>query len=83
MTIGFVAGLEVTLNVRDFFFTQKQLRGSLMGDRRDLEWGLAQVQSGTIRPVLDRVLPLSEAAAAHQLLAASALRGNIFLDPWA
>jgi NADPH:quinone reductase-like Zn-dependent oxidoreductase len=82
VSIGFVAGLEVSFNIRDFFFNQKQLRGSLMGDREDLEWGLAQAGAGEIRPLLDRVVPLEEAAAAHRLLAENNISGNLVLDPW-
>lgn len=82
VAIGFVSGLEVAFNVRDFFFAQKQLRGSLMGSKEDLVWGLEQVKAGRIKPLLDRVLPLSQAAEAHRLLAASRMSGNLVLNPW-
>ncbi len=83
VTLGFVAGLEVSFNIRDFFFSQKQLRGTLMGTVADLEWGLELVRADKIRPLLDRVLPLSQASEAHQLLAANRVKGNLVLDPWA
>ncbi len=82
VAIGFVTGLDVSFNIRDFFFNQKQIRGSLMGTREDLEWGLAQVRAGAIRPLLDRVVPLREASSAHRLLAGSQISGNLALDPW-
>ena len=34
-----------------------------------------------IRPLLDRVLPLSEAAEAHRLIASNAVNGNLVLKP--
>jgi NADPH:quinone reductase-like Zn-dependent oxidoreductase len=83
VALGFVAGLDVGFDVRDFFFSQKQLRGTLMGTTEELAWGLEQVRAGKIRPLLDRVLPLSEAAAAHRLVAASEVAGNLVLNPWA
>lgn len=83
VSIGFVAGLDVSFNVRDFFFAQKQLRGSLMGSPEDLAWGLEQVRAGKIRPLLDRVIPLTEAHLAHQQMAASEVVGNLVLNPWA
>lgn len=83
VSIGFVAGVDVSFNIRDFFFDQKQVRGSLMGSVQDMAWGLEQVRAGKIKPLLDRVLPLSQASAAHQLLASSQMRGNYVLDPWA
>jgi NADPH:quinone reductase-like Zn-dependent oxidoreductase len=83
VSIGFVTGVNVSFNIVDFFFSQKQLRGSLMGTKQDLEWGLEQVRAGAIRPLVDRVLPLREAAEAHRLLACSQVQGNLVLDPWA
>ena len=82
VAMGFVAGVEATFHVRDFFFNHKQIRGTLMGDREDLEWGLRQVAAGKIRPLVDRALPLAEANVAHRLLAANATAGKLILLPW-
>jgi NADPH:quinone reductase-like Zn-dependent oxidoreductase len=83
VAIGFVTGTEVSFDIRDFFFAQKQLRGALMGSRQDLEWGLELVKAGKVRPLLDQVIPLREAAEAHRLLAANLVKGNLVMDPWA
>ena len=80
---GFVAGTMVTFDIRNFFFGQKQLRGSMAGDIEDLTWGLEQVRAGRIKPLVDRTLPLHEAAEAHRLLAQNETRGNVVLLPWA
>jgi NADPH:quinone reductase len=82
VAMGFVAGLESTFQVRDFFFTHKQIRGTLMGDVKDLEWGLEQIAAGKIKPLVDRALPLEQANVAHQLLATNATAGNLVLLPW-
>ncbi len=79
---GFTAGAEATFNVRDFFFTQKQLRGTIFADPEDLEWGLEQVRVGRIKPTIDRTFPLSQAAEAHRLLATNQVKGNFVLLPW-
>jgi NADPH:quinone reductase-like Zn-dependent oxidoreductase len=79
--MGFVAGVEVRFHIRNFFFSHKRLLGSLMGDLADFRWGLQQIKAGRIRPLLDHVLPLSEAAEAHRLLAANAVNGNLVLKP--
>ena len=81
VAMGFVAGVEVRFHIRNFFFTHKRLLGTLMGDVEDLRWGLEQVKAGRIQPLLDRMLPLSEAAEAHRLIAANAVRGNVVLVP--
>ena len=83
VAFGFAAGPEVRFDVRSLFFAQKQLRGSMASDIEDLEWGLAQVKAGEIKPLLDRVLPLRDAAEAHRLIANNAVKGNIVLLPWA
>ncbi len=80
---GFVAGTEVTFDIRNFFFGQKKLRGSMAGDIEDLKWGLDQVKAGRIQPLLDRVLPLQHAAEAHKLISTNQIAGNIVLLPWA
>jgi NADPH:quinone reductase-like Zn-dependent oxidoreductase len=82
VVLGFVCGVEVSFDIRDFFFAQKQIRGSLMGSAQDLAWGLDLVRQGKITPLLDQVIPLREAAAAHELLAANRVKGNLVLSPW-
>jgi len=82
VAMGFVAGVDTTFHVREFFFTHKQIRGTLMGGIDDLEWGLEQVAAGKIKPLIDRTLPLEQANVAHQLLAANATAGNLVLLPW-
>ena len=83
VAFGFVAGTEVTFDIRNFFFGQKKLRGSMASDAEDLEWGLEQVREGRIKPLLDRTVPLSEAAEAHRLISTNQVVGNIVLLPWA
>jgi NADPH:quinone reductase-like Zn-dependent oxidoreductase len=79
---GFTAGVEATINVRDFFFSQKQLRGTVFADPEDLRWGLEQVRTGRIKAALDKPFPLSRAAEAHRLLADNQVKGNFVLLPW-
>lgn len=57
VAFGFTAGTEVTFDNQNFFFSQKQLRGSMASDIEDLRWGLEQIRQGKIKPVLDRTLP--------------------------
>ena len=83
VAFGFTAGTEVTFDIRNFFFGQKQLRGSMASDIRDLEWGLEQVRQGRIKAALDRTLPLSQGAEAHRLVATNQVKGKIVLLPWA
>jgi zinc-binding alcohol dehydrogenase/oxidoreductase len=83
VTMGFVAGQEATIHVREFFFTHKRLLGTLMGDVEDFRWGIEQVAAGRVKPLLDRTFPLAHVADAHRVLAANGARGNLVLLPWA
>lgn len=82
VAMGFMAGTEVNFDIRDFFFTQKQLRGTLVGDIEDFTAWLDQIKAGKIKPLIDSVLPLSQAAEAHRRIAANQAQGSIVLRPW-
>ncbi len=81
--VGFMGGTEVTFDIRNFFFGQKQIRGALAGDIEDLRWALEQVKAGRLRPILDRALPLKDVTEAHRLVASNQLTGSVSLLPWA
>ncbi len=83
VVFGFAAGTQTTLNIPNFYFPQKQLRGAMASDIENLKWGLEQVRAGRIKPLLDRTLPLSKAAEAHRLISTNQVKGNIVLLPWA
>ena len=83
VAFGFAAGPEVTFDIRSLFFEQKEIKGSMASDKRDMEFGLQLVSEGKIRPLLDRTLPLSEAAEAHRLVARNEVTGSVVLLPWA
>ena len=83
VVLGFTACSYVTFDIRNFFFTQKKLRGAMASDLEDLQWGLEQVRAGKIKPALDRALPLNQAAEAHRLISTNQVTGNLVLLPWA
>ncbi len=83
VAFGFAAGPQVQFDIRQLFFGQKQLRGSMASDMDELQWGLEQVRTGRIKATLDRTLPLSQAAEAHRLIANNQVTGNLVLLPWA
>jgi NADPH:quinone reductase-like Zn-dependent oxidoreductase len=80
---GFAAGPEVKFDIRNLFFAEKQLRGSMASNTEDLKWGLEEVRAGRIKPLVDRTLPLRQAAEAHRLISTNQVAGNIVLLPWA
>lgn len=81
VTCGATSGHEVKLDLRALFYKRISLLGSTMGSKGDLFRIVQLVEAGKLKPVLDRVLPLAEAAQAHQLLADRKSFGNIVLTP--
>jgi NADPH:quinone reductase-like Zn-dependent oxidoreductase len=82
VAMGFMAGTDVTFDIRNFFFAQKQLRGTLVGDIEDFAAWLEPIRKGKIKALIDSVLPLSQAAEAHRRIAEHNARGSIVLLPW-
>ena len=80
---GFAAGLQVRFDIRQLFFSEKKLLGSMASDIEDLQYGLQLIKERRVKPVLDRAFPLSQAAEAHRLIASNQVMGNIVLLPWA
>ncbi|RMH41245.1 MAG: alcohol dehydrogenase [Deltaproteobacteria bacterium] len=81
VTCGATSGFEATVDLRHVFFRQIQVLGSTMGSKGDLLDLLPFVADGRLRPIVDRVLPLREAAAAHRALEAREVFGKIVLVP--
>ncbi len=81
VTCGATTGHEVKVDLRVLFYKRISLLGSTMGSKGDLFRILQLVEEGRLRPVLDRTLPLQEAAQAHRLLKDRAQFGNIVLLP--
>ncbi len=77
---GATAGPKVELNLRALFFKQLELIGSTMGTPAELAAGWREVAAGRIRPVVDRVLPMSRIAEAHALLEARGAFGKVVLE---
>jgi zinc-binding alcohol dehydrogenase/oxidoreductase len=77
---GATRGVPDKLDVRKIFFRQLDLRGATMGNDEEFHAMLRLVTERHIEPVVDRVLPLSDAATAVQLVEDSRQMGKIVLD---
>jgi len=78
--VGNTSGPKAEIDVRFIFGKQISLIGSTMGSHQDFCDVMEQVWAGTLRPVIDRVMLLSEGRAAHSLLAAGQQFGKIVLQ---
>ena len=78
VSYGATAGLA-QIDLRKVFWKQLNILGSTMGSERDFAEMIALVRAGTLRPAVDQVLPLSEAARAHERMEHSQHMGKIVL----
>lgn len=81
VTCGGTTGPEVAIQLPHLFIKQQAILGSTMGPRSALPLILDRLAAGDYRPVVDRIMPLSEVREAHQLLEDRAVRGKIVLVP--
>jgi NADPH:quinone reductase-like Zn-dependent oxidoreductase len=79
VTCGATTGFEVAIDLRHVFFRQIEILGSTMGSRGSLFGILDHVKEGTLRPVVDRVLPIWDAQEAHRVLEAREAFGKVVL----
>ena len=79
VTCGATTGYDAKLDLRLLFAKQLSLLGSYMGTKSELHSVLRLVAAGRFRPIIDRVFPLSEAAAAHAYLESGAQFGKVIL----
>ncbi len=81
VTCGATTGPNVGLDLRHLFARQLTLLGSYMGTMGELHEVLKHVFAGRLKPVVDRVFPLSDIRAAHEHLEKSQMFGKIVMNP--
>jgi len=81
VTCGATAGARVTLDVNLLFGRHLSLLGSWMGTRSEMVEVVAELAAGRLRPVVDSVMPLAEARAAHERIQSRAHFGKVVLVP--
>jgi len=79
--VGNTSGPLVELDLRYIFSKQIQIIGSTMGNHRDFLDVLALLWKGRLRPVVDRVMPLSRGREAFQWIERGDSFGKIVLVP--
>lgn len=78
--VGNTSGPQAQIDVRLIFGKQISLIGSTMGSHQDFLDVMNLVWAGQLKPVIDRVMPLAEGRAAHELLASGQQFGKIVLQ---
>jgi len=81
VTCGATAGNQATLSITQFFMSHQTLLGSFMGTKAELLEVVPYLRTGQLRPVVDKVYPLSEIQAAVQRMLDREQFGKIVLVP--
>ena len=76
---GVTSGPSVELDLRPLFMHQQSVHGCYLGTRSELEHVISLVEHGALRPVVDSVSPLEEAAAAQQKMLDRGVFGKLVL----
>jgi NADPH:quinone reductase-like Zn-dependent oxidoreductase len=79
VTCGATTGYDAKVDLRFLFTRQLSLLGSYMGTKSELQTVMKLVAAGKLKPIVDRVFPLAEAAAAHAYLESSSQFGKVVL----
>ena len=81
VTVGATTGFDTVTDLRHVFYRQLSVLGSTMGSKSELFQVLRFVEERRLHPVLDRVMPLSEARKAQELLSRREQFGKVVLVP--
>ena len=82
VTAGAHGGGKVMLDISRLYLRRIRIIGTPGCDFSDIEWSMEAARDGSIRPpVIDRIMPLTEAVAAHKLIESRDAVGKILLDP--
>jgi len=80
VTCGATSGFDARTDLRHVFYRHLTILGSMMGSKADLLAAMKFIESGQIRAVVDRTLPLAEAKKAHELMEDRAQFGKLVLE---
>jgi zinc-binding alcohol dehydrogenase/oxidoreductase len=76
---GATSGANPPASLNRIWWKQLTVLGSTMGTKEDFEGAYELVAAGRARPIVDRVFPLEEAAAAHEYLESGRQFGKVVL----
>jgi len=79
VTCGATSGFDARTDLRHVFYRHLTILGSMMGSKADLLAAMKFIESGHIRAVVDRTLPLADARKAHELMEDRAQFGKLVL----
>jgi NADPH2:quinone reductase len=82
VTAGAHAGGTVPLDLNHLYLNYLTITGSTLHTDADVALSLKVAAQGHLQVLIDQVLPLADAVAAHELVAARSGVGKVVLKPW-
>lgn len=79
--VGDVTGQPFEIKMMSIYRRGLELRSAVSTSRRQLELALRMVADGKVKPMVERTMPLADAAEAHRLIEAGQVTGRIVLVP--
>jgi len=81
VTAGAHGGGTVALDVKRLYMRRLRIIGASGTSLPDVEKALDAARQGKIRAIINRAMPLSEAAEAHRIVEQNQIAGKLILDP--
>jgi NADPH:quinone reductase-like Zn-dependent oxidoreductase len=81
VTAGAHGGPNVSIDFAHLYHKQITIRGQPGNEPSDLPKCFAAAVEGKVKPQIEKILPLSQAADAHRLVESGEVKGKIVLDP--
>ena len=79
--VGNTSGPQAEIDIRYIFGKQISLVGSTMGNHQDFRDVIKLLWAGKLKPVIDRVMPLSKGRKAYEIMQQGGQLGKIVLTP--
>lgn len=80
IVLGAAPGALASFNVRDFYFRQTHIIGTVLGNAEEFKALLSQVATARWRPIIDSEFRLDQAVEAHQRMESGQHIGKILLQ---
>ena len=80
VTCGATTGPIVKIDLRALFIKHQQIIGSTMGTLQNMKKVTALIESGKIKPVIDKVFDYTEIKSAHQRLEKGEQFGKVVIS---
>jgi NADPH2:quinone reductase len=81
VTAGAHGGGTVNLDVKRLYMRRLRIIGAAGTNLTDVKKTLDAARQGNIRAIIDRIMPLRDAAKAHRIVEENQITGKIILDP--